>query len=256
LAVSGAEPKFISAGFIIEEGFLIEKLWEISVSMKRAADKAGVKIVTGDTKVVEKGKGDGIFINTAGIGVLKHDIELDPLNCQPGDKIILNGKIGDHGIEILSAREGLSFKSDIKSDTAPLNNMIKEILAGSKRVKMMRDVTRGGLSSILNEIAQQGNIGIDIHENSIPINKQVAAACEILGLDPLYIANEGKIIVIADSDECYEILKIMKNNEFGKDASIIGEVVENHPKRVNLITNIGTRRIIDMISGEQLPRIC
>ncbi len=256
LAVAGAKPLYLSTGFIIEEGLPFEDLWRIVVSMKEAADKAGVKIVTGDTKVVERGKGDKVFINTSGIGIVYENLNISPKNCKPGDVIILSGKIGDHGIAIMSAREGLEFETEILSDSAPLNGLIEVMINSSKNIKMMRDVTRGGLSSTLNEIASSAGIGIEIEEEKIPINEQVTGACEILGLDPLYIANEGKLIAFVNPDDSERILESMQNHKYGIDSKIIGKVVEDHPGRVVMKTSIGSKRIVDMISGEQLPRIC
>lgn len=256
IAVAGAKPLYLSAGFIIEEGLPFEDLWKIVVSMKEAAARAGVKIVTGDTKVVERGKGDQVFINTSGVGVVYKNINISPRNCKHGDSIILSGKIGDHGIAIMSAREGLEFETEILSDTAPLNGLVETMIDSSKNIKMMRDITRGGLSSTLNEIASSAEIGIEIDETEIPINDQVVGACEILGLDPLYIANEGKLVAFVDPSDSEKVLSFMKNNEFGIDSKIIGEVVEDHPGRVVMKTSIGSIRIVDMISGEQLPRIC
>jgi hydrogenase expression/formation protein HypE len=256
LAVAGAEPKYISSGFIIEEGFPIQSLWEVVLAMKKAAEIAGVSIVTGDTKVVEKGKGDKLFINTSGIGIIKNNIDISPLNISPGDKIILSGELGNHGIAILSVREGIQFESLIKSDTAPLNILVNDVLKFSSGIKMMRDITRGGLSSVLNEIAGSASLGIEIYEDNIPVNGQVEAACELLGLDPLYIANEGKLIVIVKDEISEDVLTVMRKNRLGKDSRIIGQIVTEHPKQVIKNTSLGSRRIIDMIRGEQLPRIC
>ena len=256
LAVSGAKPLYISVGFIIEEGFEIEELWRIVLSMKQAAEKAGVKIVTGDTKVVNKGKGDKIFINTSGIGIIETGIDISPINVKPGDVIILNGKIAEHGIAILSAREGLEFETTIKSDTAALNDLIDRILKTSKKINVMRDPTRGGLASALNEIANKGNVGIAIEEDKILISEEVKGACEILGLDPLYIANEGKILVFVPKDDAGKVLDAMKNHPLGKESSIIGSVTAENKSLVTMKTMIGSSRIVDMISGEQLPRIC
>ncbi|MEN8191165.1 MAG: hydrogenase expression/formation protein HypE [Bacteroidota bacterium] len=256
LAVAGAKPMYLSTGFIIEEGLPFDDLWKIVVSMKEAADKAGVEIVTGDTKVVERGKGDKVFINTSGVGIVNNDLNISPLNCRPGDVIILSGKIGDHGIAIMSARQGLEFETEILSDTAPLNGLVDSMLNTSEKIKMMRDVTRGGLSSTLNEIALSADIGIEIDEADIPINEQVIGACEILGLDPLYIANEGKLIAFVDADDAEKVLEAMQNHKYGIDSRIIGKVTEEHSGRVVMKTSIGSKRIVDMISGEQLPRIC
>ncbi|OGU12103.1 MAG: hydrogenase expression/formation protein HypE [Ignavibacteria bacterium GWB2_35_12] len=256
LAMCGAKPLFISAGFIIEEGFPIEELWEISNSMKQAADNAGVQIVTGDTKVVEKGKGDKLFINTAGIGLIDKNDSISPKNCKPGDVIIINGSIAEHGIAILSKREGFEFESEIISDCCPLNGLVQEILSVSKNVHTMRDPTRGGVASVLNEIAMSSNLGIVIEENKIPINDNVKSACEILGFDALYVANEGKVLIFVTPDDAEKVLQVMKNHPYGKDASIIGKVVDDNPGLVRMKTSIGSMRIVDMLSGEQLPRIC
>jgi len=256
LAVCGAKPLFISTGFIIEEGFEIEELWKIVLSMKEAADKAGVMIVTGDTKVVEKGKGDKIFINTSGVGLVYDGVDISPKNAKVGDVIILNGRIAEHGIAIMSAREGLEFETKIESDTAPLNGLVEDILKASKKISVMRDPTRGGLASALNEIASSANVKIEIYEKEIPIADEVLGACEILGLDPLYIANEGKILVFVDEDDAEKVLEAMRKNSYGKDSRIIGRVTEEGSPLVTMKTLIGSIRIVDMISGEQLPRIC
>lgn len=256
LTAAGAEPLYISIGFIIEEGLLMDELWQIVQSIRRAADLAGVKIVTGDTKVVDKGKGDKIFINTSGIGVVNKGINISPKNCMPGDKIILSGRIADHGITIMAAREGLEFDTTIKSDTAPLNGILKPIEQFGKEIHVMRDPTRGGIASALNEIAETANVGILIEEEKIPVSGQVDAACEILGLDPLYIANEGKMIFIISEDSADDILSIIRSQELGKNAVIIGSVTEDDPGMVIMKTTIGSKRVVDMISGEQLPRIC
>jgi len=256
LSVSGAKPLYLSAGFIIEEGLPMDDLWKIVVSMKEAAEKSGVQIITGDTKVVEKGKGDKVFINTSGVGVVYDGINISPKRCRPGDAIILSGRIADHGIAIMSAREGLQFETTIVSDTAPLNELVEKMLNASKNIHTMRDATRGGIASTLNEIASSANVGVNINENSIPINDQVIGACEILGLDPLYIANEGKLVAFVDSNDAEKVLGVMKSHPLGVDSIIIGEVVEDHPGRVVMKTSIGSSRIVDMISGEQLPRIC
>jgi hydrogenase expression/formation protein HypE len=256
LAVCGAKPLFISTGFIIEEGFEIEELWEIVLSMKAAADKAGVMIVTGDTKVVEKGKGDKIFINTSGIGLVYNDVNISPKNAKVGDVIIINGRIAEHGIAIMSEREGLEFETKIESDTAPLNNLVEDILKVSKKISVMRDPTRGGLASTLNEIAAAANVKIEIYEKEIPISDEVIGACEILGLDPLYIANEGKILIFVEESDANKVVEAMKKSPYGKEAKIIGRVIEVGSPLVTMKTLIGSTRIVDMISGEQLPRIC
>lgn len=256
LSVCGAKPLFLSVGFIIEEGFEIEELWKIVLSMKEAASRANVQIVTGDTKVVDKGKGDKIFINTTGIGLIYDGVNISPRNCKPGDVIIINGKIAEHGIAIMSEREGLEFESKILSDTAPLNSLVEDVLKVSKNISVMRDPTRGGLASALNEIAQAANVKIEIYENEIPISDAVLGACEILGLDPLYIANEGKILIFVNEEDSSKVLEAMKKNPFGKDSRIIGRVVEKTEPIVLMKTLIGSTRVVDMISGEQLPRIC
>ncbi len=256
LTAAGAHPLYISVGFIIEEGFLIEELWQIVQSIKRTADRAGVKIVTGDTKVVDKGKGDKIFINTSGIGKIKEGISISPKRCKPGDKIIINGKIAEHGITIMSAREGLEFDSPVKSDTAPMNKLFEQIEKFGNDIHVMRDPTRGGIASALNEIAETAGVGIFIEEEKIPISGEVDAACEILGLDPLYIANEGKMLFIVSPEIADEVLSIIRNDALGKDAEIIGTVTDEDPGTVIMKTSIGSSRVVDMISGEQLPRIC
>jgi len=256
LSMCGAKPLYLSLGFIIEEGLLMDELWRIVQSIKNAADIAGVQIVTGDTKVVEKGKGDKIFINTSGIGFIPDGRNITPLNCKAGDKIILSGKIAQHGMAIMAVREGLNFESEIVSDTAPLNHLVEEMFSVSNRINVLRDPTRGGISSTLNEIAQSANLGIMIEENKIPISAQVSAACEIIGLDPLYIANEGKLIAIVSSDDAENIIDKMRTSKYGIDAVIIGEVTEENKGKVVMKTMLGTKRIVDMLSGEQLPRIC
>ena len=256
LTVAGAKPVYISVGFIIEEGLLIEDLWNIVLSMKEAAQKSKVKIVTGDTKVVDKGKGDKIFINTSGIGIIKEGINISPKRCKPGDKIILSGRIADHGIAIMSAREGLEFETAIVSDTAHLFELFECIEKFGDKIHVMRDPTRGGLASSLNEIAEIAKVGMLIEEEKIPVLDEVKGACEILGLDPLYIANEGKMIAIVSNDIADDVLSEWRKNDLGKEAEIIGEVSSESPGTVVMKTTIGSKRIVDMISGEQLPRIC
>ena len=256
IACCGAVPQYLSLGFIIEEGLPMDDLWKIVQSIKFAADKAGVQIVTGDTKVVEKGKGDKIFINTSGVGIVKEGVNISPENCKPGDKIIVSGTIADHGISIMSLRAGLEFETEIESDTAPLNHMIQEILDVSDNISVLRDPTRGGLASTLNEIASSSKKGIMLYEDKIPLREDVKGVCEMLGLDPLYVANEGKLLVFVAENDAEKVLKTMRKNEFGKNAAIIGEVQESNDKIVKLKTSIGTTRVVDMISGEQLPRIC
>lgn len=256
LCVSGAEPLYLSASFIIEEGFLLEDFWRIILSMKKSCEKAGVKIITGDTKVVDKGKGDKIFINTSGIGLIEEGINISPKNCRLGDFIIINGRIAEHGIAILSAREGLEFSTTIKSDTAPLNSLVKKMFNVSKNIHCMRDPTRGGVSSTLNEIALESQIGILIEEEKIPVSEEVKGACEILGFDPLYIANEGKMIAFVSPSDAERVVNEMKKHDYGKESVIIGRVTEENPGTVLIRTRIGTKRVLDMLSGEQLPRIC
>jgi hydrogenase expression/formation protein HypE len=256
LSCCGAKPLYLSLAFIIEEGFPMQDLWKIVQSIKISADIAGVQIVTGDTKVVEKGKGDQIFINTSGIGIIEDGIDISPSNCRAGDLIIINGPIAEHGIAVLSARQGLQFETSIVSDTAPLNGLVNAILNVTRNIHMFRDPTRGGLASALNEIAKESNSGINLDEKNIPINEEVKGACEILGFDPLYIANEGKILVIVPESEGEKVLEAMRSNQFGMNSCIIGRVVEEHQRIVKIKTSIGTSRIVDMISGEQLPRIC
>jgi len=256
IAMCGARPLFLSAGFILEEGFDMEDLKTIVHSMKVAADKAGVMLVTGDTKVVERGSADGIFINTAGIGQLDPGIHISPKNATEGDEIIINGAIADHGIAVMSRREGIEFDSDIISDSAALNHMVQGVLKAVPDVHVLRDPTRGGVAATLNEIAEAADVGIEIEEAQIPINEQVIAASEMLGIDPLYIANEGKVMVFAPAGDGERVLAEMKKHPEGSGASIIGRVKAEHPGRVILKTRIGTKRLVDMPAGEQLPRIC
>lgn len=256
LSMCGAKPLYISTGFIIEEGFPIQDLWNIVQSMKIAALDAGVQIVTGDTKVVEHGSCDKIFINTSGIGIINETVNISPKNCKPGDMIIINGRIAEHGICIMSIREGFEFETEIKSDCANLNNLVENILKTSKNIHTMRDATRGGVASILNEIATSSNLGIELDEIKIPISEEVKGACEILGFDPLYVANEGKMVVFVAPQDSEKVLNIMKEHRFGADAAIIGRVTSENPGLVTMKTTIGSTRIVDMLSGEQLPRIC
>lgn len=256
LAMCGARPLYLSAGFILEEGFDMGDLRTIVESMQAAAEKSGVQLVTGDTKVVEKGSADGIFINTAGIGHLETDLVISPKNAAEGDAIIINGRIADHGIAVLSKREGIEFESDIVSDSASLNHMIQAIIGVVPDVHVLRDPTRGGVAATLNEIAEAADVGIELDEAMIPIAAQVVAASDMLGIDPLYIANEGKVMVFAPADQADRIVAEMKKHPEGRDAAIIGRVTGDHRQRVVLKTRIGTRRLVDMPSGEQLPRIC
>jgi len=256
IAMCGAIPKFISVGLIIEEGLPVKEFKTILESMAAAAKKAGVKIVTGDTKVVPKGKADKIFINTSGIGVIPPGIDVSGSNAQPGDKIIVSGTIADHGITVLSSREGLSFDSDIQTDSAPLNKMVHSLVQSDIDVHVLRDPTRGGLGTTLNEIAAQSKVGIKIDEPCLPVRGAVQGTCELLGFDPLYIANEGKLIAFVPEKDAQKALELIQKDEFGKHAVIIGEVTSNDPGRVLLQTAIGGTRVVDMLTGEQLPRIC
>jgi hydrogenase expression/formation protein HypE len=256
LAMSGAVPLFLSAGFILEEGLEMETLGRISASMARACQKAGVQIATGDTKVVNKGHGDGVYINTSGIGVIPAGVDIAPQNARPGDVVLVSGTMGDHGIAIMSVREGLQFESEIQSDTAPLNRLVAEMLAVSQEIHCLRDATRGGLSAVLNELAVASNVGIEFEETAVPIHPAVNAACEMLGLDPFYIANEGKLVAFVPASQADKILAVMKNNEYGKEAAIIGHVTEEHLGMVVAKTAIGGSRVVDLPAGELLPRIC
>lgn len=256
LAMGGATPLFLSAAFIIEEGFSMDELRRIVHSMHRAASEAGVQIVTGDTKVVEKGKGDGLFINTTGIGAVLDGVELSADCAQPGDKVLISGSIGDHGIAILAQREGLEFETQIQSDSASLYTLVAEMLRASEQIRCMRDPTRGGVSSTLNEIAQQSHVGIDLEETSLPVHEQVKGACELLGLDPLYVANEGKLIAIVAPEAADVLLEAMRRHPLGTEAQIIGCVTKNNSGLVTMRTPLGTRRVVDMLAGDQLPRIC
>jgi hydrogenase expression/formation protein HypE len=256
LAMVGAKPLYITAGLILEEGFSLDDLKKILTSMSQAAETAGVKIVAGDTKVVNKGKADGIFINTSGIGVVDDDIEISPSKVKPGDKVILSGPIGNHGIAIMAERNGLSFNPPVLSDTAPLNGLVREMLRKTKKIHAMRDPTRGGLATTLKEIATDSGYCILIEEDLIPVPSGVKGACELLGLDPLYVANEGILSAIVSNDVAETVLKAMKKHPLGKEARIIGEVQKSPTGMVLLKTAIGGTRIVEMLSGDQLPRIC
>jgi hydrogenase expression/formation protein HypE len=257
LAVSGAEPKFLSASFILEEGFPLAQLAAIIDAMARAAAAAGVKIVTGDTKVVERGHGDGCYINTAGVGLLRPGITVGPDHARAGDAILISGTIGDHGMAIMSVREGLEFESQIRSDCAALNGMIAEVLAAEgASVHAMRDPTRGGLASTLNEIATASGVGIEIDEPSLRVRPEVQSACELLGLDPVYVANEGKAVFFVAPQAAETILKILRTHPLGTDAARIGRVTAEHPRMLIARTGMGANRVIPQQIGEQLPRIC
>ena len=256
LAMCGARPLYFSSAFIIEEGLPMEDLWRVVLSMKQAAEAAGVQLVTGDTKVVDRGKGDKLFINTSGIGIIPDGVKISPQRAKPGDKIFLSGSIAEHGIAIMSVREGLEFETQIESDCAPLNGLVETMLATSKEIHVLRDPTRGGVASALNEIAESAQVGISIREEHIPVSEEVRGACEILGFDPLYVANEGKLIAFVSAEAADNVLKTMRAHPLGKNAILIGEVVANHPGTVIMKTHIGGSRVVDMLSGEQLPRIC
>ncbi len=259
VATSGATPKYLSCGMILEEGFPVEDLRRICASMAEAAKEAGVVIVTGDTKVVNRGHGDGIYINTSGVGVLAQGVQLGGAQCKPGDKVLVTGSLGDHGITIMGCRESLSFSADIQSDAAPLNHLIASVLAAAPNTRCFRDPTRGGLASTLNELAAQSQTDIFVDEAAIPVKPAVRGACEMLGYDVLQVANEGKMVCVVAADEAEAALAAMRANKYGEDAAIIGEVVEANPERgskVFLRTAFGTARILDMLVGEQLPRIC
>jgi hydrogenase expression/formation protein HypE len=288
LSMSGARPLWLSAGFILEEGLPIAELERIVASMAATAERAGVQIVTGDTKVVDRGSADRLFINTAGVGLVPPGVEIAGDRARPGDVVLLSGTIGDHGMTIMTQREGLQFDSPLESDCAPLNGLVADLLAavsshrfsppsgegenggqrtttptpqpsphgGEGAIHCLRDPTRGGLATSLNELAQRSNVGIEIEETEVPTREAVRGACELLGLDPLYVANEGKLIAIVAPDAAETALAALRAHEYGQDAAIIGRVTEDHPGRVVLRTALGARRVVDMLVGEQLPRIC
>jgi len=256
IAMCGGDPVYLSVGLMIEEGLSMQDLEKILSEMGKAAAKAGVTVVTGDTKVVPKGALDKIFINTSGIGLIPPGIDIASHKAKPGDQIILSGTIADHGITILTQREGFSFESTLASDTAPLNHMVRDMLATSPYIHVLRDPTRGGVGTALNEIAEKSQIGIKIYEDKIPLKRDVVGACELLGFDPLYLANEGKLLAFVPTEYTDAVLKTMKKNPYGQDAAVIGEVINNHSGKVVMQTRIGGSRIVDMLTGEQLPRIC
>lgn len=256
LAMMGATPRYLSLAFIIEEGLLLSDLKKVVDSIKETTAAADVAVVTGDTKVVNRGAADKLFINTAGIGTIPEGVDISGHNAKPGDMLLLNGTIGDHGIAVLSQREGINFTTELKSDCAPLHGLVAEMLAASCNIHCLRDPTRGGLATTLNEIAGQSGVSIRIYEEKIPVREEVASACEMLGLDPLYVANEGKLVAAVAPDEADSILERMKKHKYGRDAAIIGEIKEENPGRVVMKTGLGTTRIIDMLVGEPLPRIC
>jgi len=256
LAMRGAQPCYLSVGFILEEGLEIDDLERLLASMAEAARDAGVQVVAADTKVVERGKADRIFINTAGVGVIAPGVDVAGQNAKPGDLVLINGPVGDHGIAVLSTREGLSFQTEIQSDSAPLNGLVNDMLEVSRNIHVLRDPTRGGIATALNEVANQSAVGIELEESSLPVRPEVNAACEMLGLDPLYVANEGKVLALVAPEDAEQVLHKMRQHPLGRQSCIIGRVVSEHPGRVVLQTGIGGRRIVDMLSGEQLPRIC
>ncbi|GAB4291760.1 MAG: hydrogenase expression/formation protein HypE [Marinilabiliales bacterium] len=258
IAVSGAKPLYITAAFIIEEGLSLNELEEIVKTMSDEAKKAGVKIISGDTKVVEKGKCDKIFINTTGVGFFNNNSTYiqNHNEIKPGDKIIINGSIGDHGMAIMAERNQLNIKAKIESDCASLNHLIEKILSQNNDIKFIRDVTRGGLATVLTEIVENKNFGIEIDETKIKVKDTVRGICELLGFDPMYVANEGKIVCVVSEKNAENVLKIMKSDPHGKDAEIIGEIIDSNPGKAWITTNIGGRRILYRLSGEQLPRIC
>ena len=255
LAMRGARPLYLSVGFILEEGMAGETLEKIVTSMQRAAKEAGVYVITGDTKVVPKGQADKIFINTSGIGVIEGNYNIAGQNARPGDLILINGTIGDHGMCILCQREGLSLEAPLESDTAPLNGLVEAILKACPNIHVMRDPTRGGVATTLNEIAKQSQVGIELWEEKLPFKESVLGAAELLGIDPLYLANEGKVIVIVPKEEAEKVLAIMQAHPYGKEAVIIGEVKPEPKGKVWMRTQLGSKRLIDMLAGEPLPRI-
>ena len=259
LAVGGAKPLFLSVAFIIEEGLPLETLKRVVASLDRAAAEAGVEVVTGDTKVVERGSGDELFINTSGIGLVPEGLNLSAERARPGDRVLLSGSIGEHGIAIIAQRAGLEFESQVKSDSAPLHGLVAAMLAASPSrdsIRCMRDPTRGGLSSTLNEIAAQSRVGVLLEEQSISVREEVKGACELLGFDPLYVANEGKLVAIVEAGAAGRILAAMRAHPLGREAQVIGTVTDGPPGIVSMRMALGTTRIVDMLSGDQLPRIC
>ncbi len=256
LAMGGARPLFLSAAFIIEEGFPMEMLRRIVHSMHIAASAADVQVVTGDTKVVERGCADGLFINTSGIGAIAPEVRLSANQARPGDCVILSGSIGEHGIAVMAQREGLEFETTIESDSAPLHGLVDQILDYASGIRCMRDPTRGGVASACNEIAGQSGVGIQLLEDNLPIQEEVRNACDLLGLDPLYVANEGKLIAIVEPEIAEQVLHRMQRHHLGRDAQIVGTVTAENPGLVTMRTNVGTTRVVDMLAGDQLPRIC
>jgi len=256
LAMSGARPLYLSLAIIIEEGLLLSELEKVVNSVRLAAGEAGVEIVTGDTKVVPRGSADKLFINTAGVGLIPEGVDISGGKAKPGDKVILSGAIGDHGIAVMSQREGISFGTTLESDCAPLGGLVADMLNASRNINCLRDPTRGGLASTLNELAGQSKVSIRIEEQKIPVREEVLGACEMLGFDPLYIANEGRLVAIVSPEDTDKVLRAMKNNKYGRDAVIIGEVAAGPAGRVVMKTVLGAHRIVDMLVGDLLPRIC
>ena len=256
LAMAGARPLYLAAAFILEEGFSLADLQRLAESMGRAAAEAGVPVVTGDTKVVEKGKGDGVFITTTGVGVVPEGLHIGGDQARPGDAVLVSGTLGDHGVAIMSKRENLEFETTILSDSAPLHDLVAEMVAAVPDMHCLRDPTRGGLATVLNELARQSGVGIFIRESAVPVKPEVAAACELLGLDPLYVANEGKLVAICPAAQAERLLAVMRAHRYGGDAAIIGEVREDEHRFVQMETVLGGNRIVDWLAGEQLPRIC
>ena len=256
LAMSGAEPLYLSLSLIIEEGLSQNEMNKIIDSVRKATQEAGVEIITGDTKVVNRGSADKLFINTAGIGIIPDGVDISGSNARAGDKVLLSGTIGDHGIAVLSQREGLSFSTHLESDCAPLGSLVAEMLKASPNIHCLRDPTRGGLATTLNELAEQSKVSIRIEEEKLPLREEVLSACEMLGFDPLYVASEGKLVAIVATEDADKVLKAMQGNRYGKEAAIIGGVEAEHPGRVVMKTCLGASRIIDMLVGDPLPRIC
>jgi hydrogenase expression/formation protein HypE len=256
VAMMGAVPQVLTAGFVLEEGLELDVLERVVASMREAAQEAGVQIVAGDTKVVQKGRADGLYINTAGVGLIVPGVTIGGAQARPGDAVILSGPIGDHGIAVLSARGELGFEADVVSDIAPLNHLVAAMIEASERIHVLRDPTRGGLATALNEIARQSQVGIVLDEASIPARPAVRAACEMLGFDPLYIANEGKVIAIVGREDADRVLEVMRSTHYGEESVVIGEVQPDPKGRVLMKTAIGISRIVDVLMGEMLPRIC
>ena len=256
LAVGGATPLFLSAAFILEEGLSIADLKRIVQSMRSACAEANVTLVTGDTKVVDRGKGDQVFITTAGIGTVPESCNLSIRNARPGDVVIVSGTLGDHGIAIMSVREGIEFETVLESDSAPLNDLTRVMLEACPSIRCMRDPTRGGVSSTLNELADASRVGVRLTESALPLRPEVKAACEMLGLDPLYVANEGKLIAIVPADDAERLLAVMRGHPLGRNAVVIGRIVEEHPGMVVMKSLVGGERVVTLLAGEQLPRIC